>query len=127
MHTTRSTTKTSGVAKPLSSPTLVRRTLNQQEARQRSISPNYKSHVTRDVTYDTEPVPDYSTQRTYNYSRTTDKKRSGAPYATDIVEVETSELPPELRNVSSDILPQPGTKVTTTVSFIFDFNMEFNP
>lgn len=127
MHTTRSTTKTSGVAKPLSSPTLVRRTLNQQEARQRSISPNYKSHVTRDVTYDTEPVPDYSTQSTYNYSRTTDKKRSGAPYATDIVEVETSELPPELRNVSSDILPQPGTKVTTTVSFIFDFNMEFNP
>lgn len=124
VHSSRTVTKSGGVAKPLSSPTLVRRTLNQQEARQRSRSPNYQSHIesqiTRDVAYDSDPVPDpnYSTQRSYNYSKTSDTKRSGVPYATDIVEVETSELPPELRSVPSDILPQPGTKVTTTVSYL---------
>lgn len=123
VHTSRTVTKSNGVPKPLSSPTLVRRTLNQQEARQRSRSPNYQSHIesqiTRDVAYDSDPVPDptYSTQRSYKYSKTSDTKRSaGTPYATDIVEVDTSDLPPELRSVPSDILPQPGTKVTTTVS-----------
>lgn len=103
---------------------MVRKAINTQ-SRNRSRSPNYQSHVesqiSHDVNYDSEPVPDRilaSSQRSYNYSKTAGSKKNHVPYNTDIVEVETTDFPKELRDVplSSDILPQPGTKVTTTVS-----------
>lgn len=108
----------------LHSPTMVRKAL-QTQSRNRSRSPNYQSHIesqiTRDVSYDSVPVPDRNqstSQRSYNYAKTTDTKRTNVPYSTDLVGGETTDLSKELREVplSSDILPQPGTKVTTTVS-----------
>lgn len=116
----RTVTTSNNVPKPTSvlhSPTMVRKAL-QAQSRNRSRSPNYQSHIesqiTRDASYDTVPVPDRNqstSQRTYNYAKTTDTKR-------DLVGGETTDLSKELREVplSSDILPQPGTKVTTTVS-----------
>lgn len=91
----------------------------------RDLSPNstYKkhvqSHVSRDVSYDTEPLitsPQSTLQRTHNYSKTTTNRT--VPINTNITELETTDLPPELRNggLPSDLLPPPGTKVTTTVS-----------
>lgn len=89
--------------------------------RQRSRSPNYQDHVEsqiqRDITYDTEPVldttPNSTNQRTY-YAKTSTRS---TPYNTQIVEMDTTDLPAELKNapISSDLLPGPGTKVTTTV------------
>lgn len=75
----------------------------------------------RDVTYDTEPVldpsPNSTAQRTY-YAKTSTRS---TPYNTQIVEVDTTDLPAELKNapISSDLLPGPGTKVTTTVGGLF--------
>lgn len=94
--------------------------------RQRSRSPNYQEHVesqiTRDVKYDTEPVldttPNTTMSRSYNYSKTSSNTRNVTPYNTEIVEMDTTDLPAELKDVpiSSDLLPGPGTKVTTTVN-----------
>lgn len=94
--------------------------------RQRSRSPNYQEHVesqiTRDVKYDTEPVldttPNSTMSRSYNYSKTSSNTRNVTPYNTEIVEMDTTDLPAELKDVpiSSDLLPGPGTKVTTTVN-----------
>lgn len=92
--------------------------------RQRSRSPNFQNNVetqinTRDVKYDTEPVldttPNSTMSRSYNYSKTS--SRNATPYNTEIVEMDTTDLPAELKDVpiSSDLLPGPGTKVTTTV------------
>lgn len=137
MKTTRTVTNSSGGSKGVNrelkfdSPSLVQQTLNTHDSRsrQRSRSPNYQSHVeshiTRDNTYDTEPVRDQisSASKRYNYSKTTE--RTGTlPYNTDIVEVETTDLPRELKEIplSSDILPGPGTKVTTTVSCLVFVN-----
>lgn len=74
----------------------------------------------RDV-YDSEPIldttPNSTLRRSYNYSSTS--KKTVPSYNTDIIEVESSALPAELKDVplSNDLLPGPGTKVTTTVSF----------
>lgn len=94
--------------------------------RQRSRSPNYQtnveSQITRDAKYDTEPVldttPNSTMSRSYhNYSKTS--SRNVTPYNTEIVEMDTTDLPAELKDapISSDLLPGPGTKVTTTVYF----------
>lgn len=94
--------------------------------RQRSRSPNYQtnveSQITRDVKYDTEPVldttPNSTMSRSYhNYSKSS--ARNVTPYNTEIVEMDTTDLPAELKDapISSDLLPGPGTKVTTTVLY----------
>lgn len=90
--------------------------------RSRSNSPSFPdidSQIRRDVKIDTEPVrdiPPNATSRTYNYSKTSSSSRN-VPLNTEIVEMDTTDLPTELKNVpiSSDLLPGPGTKVTTTV------------
>lgn len=93
--------------------------------RQRSRSPNYQNHIesqiTRDVKYDTEPVldttPNSTMSRSCNYSKAS--SRNVTPYNTEIVEMDTTDLPAELKDapISSDLLPGPGTKVTTTVFY----------
>lgn len=105
--------------------------MNETRTRQRSQSPSYRdnleSQVLRDVTYDTEPVldttPNSTTQRTY-YAKTSTRSK---PYNTQIVEMDTTDLPAELKNapISSDLLPGPGTKVTTTVMILTDL-LEFS-
>lgn len=132
------TTTTRGSGKPtvnrelnFDSPSLVSSLTHETRTRSRSPNPNYQKHVesqiTRDVNYDSEPVLDTSptstSKRSYNYSRTTERKTTGVPtptptYTTDIVEVDSTDLPAELKNlpISTDLLPGPGTKVTTTVS-----------
>lgn len=97
---------------------------HESRSRHRSRSPNYQQHIEsqimRDVSYETEPVPDNvlsTSKRSYNYSKTGEHQKHVVPYP-DIVEVGTTDLPEELKNVplSDGILPGPGTKVTTTVS-----------
>lgn len=125
MHTvTKSSGGGGGGIKPVNrelkfdSPSLV------SSVRQRSRSPNFQNNVetqinARDVKYDTEPVldttPNSTMSRSYNYSKTS--SRNVTPYNTEIVEMDTTDLPSELKDVpiSSDLLPGPGTKVTTTV------------
>lgn len=89
----------------------------------RSNSPSFpeKVETTREVKFDTSPLKDSTPnsttgQRTYNYSKTSSSSRN-VPYNSDIVEIGTSDLPAELKDVqiSSDLRPGPGTKVTTTV------------
>lgn len=112
------------------SPSLVSSILQENRTLQRSRSPNYQenveSQITRDVAYDTEPVldttPNSTSKRSY-YTKSTSSSRS-TPYNTQIVEMDTTDLPAELKNapISSDLLPGPGTKVTTTVNqMIFCF------
>ncbi|XP_031630790.1 uncharacterized protein LOC116345506 isoform X2 [Contarinia nasturtii] len=130
------TTTTDNNVKPsnrsvLGSPSLVRKVMN--ESRIRGQSPTPKEHeikfdkfdqspkLTREVKFETEPVldsiPKATTTRTYNYSKTTSTTRNATPLKTEIVEMDTTDLPAELKNapISSDLLPQPGTKVTTTI------------
>lgn len=102
----------------------------QSRVRQRSRSPNYQqdhieSQILRDVKYDTEPVlditPNSTMSRKYNtYSKTSSNTRNVVPYNTEIVEMDTTDLPAEFKDVpiSNDLLPGPGTKVTTTVNTI---------
>lgn len=134
IKTTRTTTtsNTTGTPKPVNrelkfdSPSLVSSILQENRTRQRSRSPNYRenieSQITRDASYDTEPVldttPNSTSKRSY-YSKASSSSRS-TPYNTQIVEMDTTDLPAELKNapISSDLLPQPGTKVTTTVNQI---------
>lgn len=129
------------------SPSLVSSIQHESRTRQRSRSPNYQDHVEsqimRDIKYDIEPVldttPNTNVSRSYNYSKTNSSSRKAVkPYNTEIVEVDTGDLPPELKDVpiSSDLLPGPGTKVTTTVnlrrieltklSMCFDFTNFFS-
>lgn len=128
---TSRTVTTSGGSKPVNrelkfdSPSLVS-SVNQTRGRSRS--PNYQdnveSQIMRDVKYDTEPVldttPNSTMSRSYNYSKTSSSSRNVTPYDTKIVEMDTTDLPVELKDVpiSSDLLPGPGTKVTTTVNSI---------
>lgn len=107
--------------------------MNETRTRQRSQSPkereikfdtfNRSPKPAREVKFDTEPViettPNSTTTRTYNYSKTT--TRSAPPYKTEIVEMDTTDLPPDFKDIpiSNDLLPQPGTKVTTTVRIHF--------
>lgn len=132
IKTTRTVTTTS-TDKPfnrkLNSPTLVRKVMNQ---RSRSNSPSYSdidSQVRRDVKIESEPVkdiaPNPSTTRTYNYSKTSSSTRN-VPVNTEIIEMDTTDLPADLKNVpiSSDLLPAPGTKVTTTVSLNWRMNFK---
>lgn len=125
------TTSNTGGSKPVNrelkfdSPSLLS-TTHESRARQRSRSPNFQSRVesqiTRDTAYDTEPVldttPNSTMKRSYNYSKASSSSRNVVPYNTDIVEMDTTDLPAELRDapISNDLLPGPGTKVTTTVS-----------
>lgn len=97
--------------------------MHESRSRQRSRSPNFNRHIesqiVRDV-YDSEPIldttPNSTIRRSYNYSSTS--KKTVPSFNTDIIEVESNALPPELKDVplSNDLLPGPGTKVTTTVS-----------
>lgn len=119
----------------LGSPSLVRKVMNESRTRQRSQSPkereikfdtfNRSPKSTREVKFETEPLiettPNATTTRTYNYSKTT--KRNTPAYKTEIVEMNTSDLPPEFKDIpiSNDLLPQAGTKVTTTVCVFFFF------
>lgn len=128
---TRTTSTGSGVSKPtvnrelnFDSPSLVSSVMHESRSRQRSRSPNFQRHlesqIVRDIGYDSEPIldstPNSTIRRSYNYSKT--NKQTVPSYNTDIIEVETSALPAELKDVplSNDLLPGPGTKVTTTVS-----------
>lgn len=97
--------------------------MHESRSRQRSRSPNFQrsleSQIVRDV-YDSEPIldttPNSTIRRSYNYSSTS--KKTVPSYNTDVIEVESNSLPLELKDVplSNDLLPGPGTKVTTTVS-----------
>lgn len=105
--------------------------MNESRTRQRSQSPNEREikfdtvnrspKLTREVKFDTDPIIETTfnpnTMRTYNYSKTSSSTRNASPLRTEIVELGTTDLPPVLKDVpiSSDLLPQPGTKVTTTV------------
>lgn len=96
------------------SPSLLSSTTHESRTRQRSHSP-------RDISYDMEPIvnttPSSTMNRSYNYSKTSSSSRNVVPYKPDIVEMGTTDLPAALKDVpiSSDLLPGPGTKVTTTV------------
>lgn len=128
-HTTKTTrtVTTTSTDKPfnrkLNSPTLVRKVMNQRSGSNSPSYPDIDSQVRRDVKIETEPVkditPNANTTRTYNYSKTGSSTRN-VPLNTEIVEMDTTDLPAELKNVSisSDLLPAPGTKVTTTVGTI---------
>lgn len=113
---------------------MVRKVMNESRTRQRSQSPNEREikfdtvnrspKLTREVKFDTDPKIETNfnpnspnTMRTYNYSKTTSSTRNASPLRTEIVELGTTDLPPVLKDVpiASDSLPQPGTKVTTTV------------
>lgn len=117
------------------SPTLVSSIQHESRTRQRSRSPIYQDHVDsqiiRDIKYDNEPMldttPNSTVKRSYNYSKTSSNSHEVKPYNTEIVEVDTGDLPPELKDVpiSSDLLPGPGTKVTTTVSLSLDYFFNF--
>lgn len=134
---TETTTTTDG-SRPttrsvLGSPSLVRKVMNESRTRERSQSPkereikfdigNRSPKSTREVKFETEPLidtsPNTTTTRTYNYSKTT--KRNTPSLKTEIVEMDTSDLPPEFKDIpiSNDLLPQAGTKVTTTVCILF--------
>lgn len=99
--------------------------IEESRTRQRSRSPNYQhidSQILRDVKYENDPVldntPNSTMNRSYNYSKTSSNTRNVNPYPnTEIVEMDTTDLPTELRDapISSELLPGPGTKVTTTV------------
>lgn len=137
--TTRTvTTSNSGGLKPVNrelkfdSPALLSTITQETRTRQRSRSPNYQqqhveSQISRDVKYDTEPIidttPNSTMTRSYNYSNTSSSARNVTPYNTEIVEMDTTDLPAELRDVpiSNNLLPGPGTKVTTTVNVEFFF------
>lgn len=101
-------------------------TIRQSRSRQRS-PVHVETHVSRDVSYDSDPTVDNvsTLNRTYNYSST--KKQSSkpvplphqvVPYNEFTEEIDVSGLPSELNGLPIDggILPGPGTKVTTTVS-----------
>lgn len=107
------------------SPSLVSSITKETRTGPRSRSPNYQhveSQITRDVKYDPEPVldttPNSATTCAYNYSKTSSSTRKVLPCNTEIVEMDTGDLPAELKDVpiSKDLLPGPGTKVTTTVN-----------
>lgn len=100
---------------------------NNRQSRPKQKSPSYQKNIEtqiiRDVSYDSEDPSinnndtlQSSAKRSYNYSKTNDQQIM--PYQ-EIVEVDSTNLPSELKNVplSGDILPGPGTKVTTTVSY----------
>lgn len=135
IRTETTTTDKPSTRSVLGSPSLVRKVMNESRARGQSPTPkeheikvdkfdkfNQSPKLTREVKFDTEPVlsssPNATTTRTYNYSKTTSSTRNATPIKTEIVEMDTTDLPPELKNapIASDLLPQPGTKVTTTVN-----------
>lgn len=120
------------------SPSLVSSITKETRTGPRSRSPNYQhveSQITRDVKYDPEPVldttPNSATTCAYNYSKTSSSTRKVLPCNTEIVEMDTGDLPAELKDVpiSKDLLPGPGTKVTTTVNsplYLIIFTMSLN-
>lgn len=76
--------------------------------------------MTRDVSYDSDPTVDNisTINRSYNYTKSGEQQQV-VPY-NEIVEIDTTNLPDELSGLpmSGNIMPGPGTKVTTTVCFI---------
>lgn len=89
-------------------------------------------HVTRDVSYDSDPTVDnlHSTSSTINRSYNAKSYRSSSrggggpaepqqlvPYNEYVDELDAGTLPAELSGLPLDggLLPGPGTKVTTTV------------
>lgn len=122
-------TSKTGQTKPVNrelkfdSPSLLSSTTHESRTRQRSpnVQERVDSQILRDISYDTEPIvnttPNSTINRSYNYSKKSSSSRNVVPYKPDIVEMDTTDLPAELKDVpiSSDLLPGPGTKVTTTV------------
>lgn len=130
---TKATTIETSAAKPsvnrellFDSPSLVSSVMHGSRSRQRSRSPNARFTNT----YDSEPIldtsPNTTIRRSYNYSSSS--KKSVPSYNTDTIEVRSRDLPAELKDVplSNDLLPGPGTKVTTTVSNMLNNFMEEN-
>lgn len=94
-------------------------TVRQSRSRQRSptYDRNIETHVTRDVSYDSDPTIDnVITKSASSRSYSKSGEQQIVPY-NEIVEVDSSTLPTELNGIplSSNLLPGPGTKVTTTV------------
>lgn len=87
-----------------------------------------ETHVSRDVSYDSDPTVDNvsTLNRSYNYSSTKKQTSKQVPLPHQVVpynkfteEIDVSGLPNELNELPIDggILPGPGTKVTTTVRY----------
>lgn len=120
------TTTNGGSPKPsvkFESPSLVSEVLRSPQFKRRTET---TTQTSRDVKYDTEPIitsPPSTLQRSHEYSKTTSSTNRTVPINTDIVEVETTDLPLELKNANlpEDLKPQPGTKITTTIkTFSYD-------
>lgn len=98
-----------------------------RQSRSRNRSPAYEKNietkVSRDISYDSEPIVDNVVSSTINrsYNNYNSNKRSVeqqiVPY-NETVEVNSNNLTNELNELplAGNILPGPGTKVTTTVS-----------
>lgn len=109
------------------SPVITTETTSRQ-SRSRNRSPyekNIETKVTRDVSYESEPIVDSvvsktsTINRSYNNYNTNSRpvEQQIVPY-TEVVNVDSSNLRNELNELplAGNILPGPGTKVTTTVS-----------
>lgn len=100
-----------------------------RQSRSRNRSPAYEKNietkVSRDISYESEPIVDNvvsstsSINRSYNKYNTNTRsvEQQIVPY-TEVVDVNSSNLTKELNELplAGNILPGPGTKVTTTVS-----------
>lgn len=100
-----------------------------RQSRSRNRSPAYEKNietkVSRDISYDSEPIVDNvasstsTINRSYNNYNTNTRsvEQQIVPY-NEIVGVNTNNLTNELNELplAGNILPGPGTKVTTTVS-----------
>lgn len=118
---------------PAGTTTKTTTTVRQSRSRQRSPATETQTHVTRDVSYDSDPTVDnlQSTSSTINRSYNTNSYRSSSrggapaehvpqqlvPYNEFVDELDAGSLPAELSGLPLDggLLPGPGTKVTTTV------------
>ncbi|KAG4077015.1 hypothetical protein HA402_016002 [Bradysia odoriphaga] len=101
-------------------------TTHQSRSRNRSpvYEKNIETKVTRDVSYESEPIIDNvvsstsTINRSYNNYNTNTRKveQQIVPY-NEIVDVNTSNLTNELNELpmAGNIMPGPGTKVTTTI------------
>jgi hypothetical protein len=110
------------------SPIITTETTTTRQSRPRNRSPTYEKNietkVTRDVSYDYEPIVDNvvsstsTINRSYNNYNTNKRlvEQQIVPY-TEVVNVNTSNLTDELNELplAGNIMPGPGTKVTTTI------------
>lgn len=108
----------------LSPITTTETTTRQSRARNRSptYEKNIETKVTRDVSYESEPIVDnfVSSSSTINrsYNNYNKNAKSVEQQVVPYNEVNSNNLKNELNDLplSGNILPGPGTKVTTTVS-----------